>query len=74
MKKIALITLVSLFAIFVATSCTKDCKKCKAVTKDASGNIIDNGTDTEYCDAALDEKESAEPSTVGGNTTTWVCQ
>ena len=74
MKKITVLSLAIFLGLFVFTSCTKDCKSCKSVTKDASGTVIDNGSSSEYCDTALDEKESADPSTVGGNTTTWVCE
>lgn len=74
MKKLTIISLSIFLAAFIFTSCQKDCKNCRAVTKDASGTVIDDGSASEYCDTALDEKESAEPSTVGGNTTTWVCE
>lgn len=74
MKKISIILLSAVFTGFILTACTKDCKDCKSVTKDSSGNIIQEGTSSEYCDTALDEKESADPVTVGGNTTAWVCE
>jgi hypothetical protein len=74
MKKLIIISVSILLTAFIYTACTKDCKNCRAVTKDGSGTVIDNGTASEYCDTALDEKESAEPSTVGNNTTTWVCE
>ncbi|PIY02049.1 MAG: hypothetical protein COZ21_16185 [Bacteroidetes bacterium CG_4_10_14_3_um_filter_31_20] len=77
MKKILLFTLVSLFAIFIATSCTKDCKKCKSVTTNNTDNSVvpgGEGSSSEYCDTALDEKESAEPVTDGSTTTKWVCE
>ncbi|OFX41767.1 MAG: hypothetical protein A2X08_11365 [Bacteroidetes bacterium GWA2_32_17] len=75
MKKILLFTLVSLFAIFVATSCTKDCKKCKSVTtSNADGSVQQEGTSSEYCDTALDSKESEEPVNDGSTTTKWVCE
>jgi len=75
MKKILLFTLVSLFAIFITTSCTKDCKKCRYVkTNDVNGNVVDEGSSSEYCDTQLDEKENETPSTVGDYTTKWVCE
>lgn len=74
MKKLIIIALSIVLSAFIWTACQKDCKNCRAVTKDASGNVIDDGSASEYCDTALDEKESAEPSTVGTNTTTWVCE
>jgi hypothetical protein len=74
MKKITLLAVALFLGVFLITSCQKDCKNCKAVTKDSSGNIVDPGTDSEYCDVSLTAKENAEPVTVGSNTTTWVCQ
>lgn len=75
MKKIALLTLALFLGTFVFTSCQKDCKSCKSVkTNDTSGAIEQEGTASEYCDTALDEKESEAPATVGGSTTKWVCE
>lgn len=74
MKKITLLAVALFLGVSVFTSCTKDCKDCRAVVKDSSGNTIDNGTASEYCDVSLTAKENAEPATVGGQTTTWVCE
>ncbi|MBI5540834.1 MAG: hypothetical protein HY951_12295 [Bacteroidia bacterium] len=75
MKKIALLTLALFLGTFVFTSCQKDCKSCKTVTTNNSdGSQVQAGSDAEYCDTALDEKESQEPVNDGSTTTKWVCE
>jgi len=75
MKKIVLFFLTALLAVFVITSCTKDCKMCKSVKIDnITQSTIDEGASSEYCDAALDEKENDEPYNDGSTTTKWVCE
>ncbi len=71
MKKLAFLLVLALFAL---VSCQKDCKDCKSVTTDQNGNIIQEGTAKEYCDEELEQKEQEEPSTVGDQTTKWVCE
>lgn len=62
------------FALISMSSCTKDCKECKSVTTDAQGNVIQEGSSSQYCDEALDNKENEQPVTVGDQTTKWVCE
>jgi len=72
MKKLFYFFIVYIY--FTLASCTKDCKYCKSVTTDANGNLIQEGTAKEYCDEELEKKENEEPSTVGDQTTKWVCE
>ena len=72
--KYLFILLFASFALISMSSCTKDCKDCKSVTTDAQGNVIQEGSTSQYCDDALDDKENQEPVTVGDNTTKWVCE
>lgn len=74
MKKTVLFALSFIFAAFVMSSCTEDCKNCKTQTKDGSGNIVQEGTASEYCDEALEAKEAEEPVTDGSTTTSWYCE
>lgn len=72
-KYLTLLTAVAFVTVF-STACTQDCKNCKTRTTDASGVVLEEGTSSEYCDVSLDAKENEEPTTVGGRTTTWVCE
>jgi hypothetical protein len=74
MKKLIIISLSIVLTAFIWTACQKDCKSCHSVKTDSSGTVIDTGSSSDYCDTALDEKESEEPVTVGGYTTKWVCE
>ncbi len=72
--KYLFVLLFSSFALISMNSCTKDCKDCKSVTTDTQGNVIQEGSSSQYCDDALDNKENEEPVTVGDQTTKWVCE
>lgn len=74
MKKILTLVLSLAFLTIVSVSCTEECKNCKTVTKDTAGNIIQEGTSSEYCDEALEAKENEEPATDGSTTTAWYCE
>lgn len=50
------------------------CKVCKQNTYNSSGDLITQGTETEYCDAALIRIEATQPVTVLGVTTKWECR
>jgi hypothetical protein len=75
MKKLIIIALSIFLSAFIWTACQKDCKDCKAVTTNNSdGSVVQNGSSSEYCDTALDDKENAEPVNDGSTTTKWVCE
>jgi len=63
--------------VFIAlsfTSCQPNCKVCQQNTYNSGGTLITQGTDTEYCDAALTRIEITPDVTVAGITTKWVCR
>lgn len=74
MKKILSFVFAFSIIAFLSVSCTEECKNCKTQTKDTSGNIVQEGTSTEYCDEALEAKENEEPVTDGSTTTAWYCE
>jgi len=56
------------------TSCeTQKCKFCKNVTYE-NGSVINEGTETEYCGAALIAKEATPDIVVGSLTTKVECR
>ncbi len=75
MKKVLIISLSVLFTAFIWTACQKDCKNCHAqTTNNSDGSVVQEGTSSEYCDTALDDKENAEPVNDGSTTTKWICE
>lgn len=58
------------------TSCEdlKSCKVCQQNTYDSSGTLLTEGSETEYCDAALVRIEATKDVTVLGVTTKWECR
>jgi hypothetical protein len=63
--------------LFSINSCDEltSCKVCKQITINAStGDTINEGAETEYCDAALLRIEATGPQTVLGVTTKWECR
>lgn len=76
MKKLLLGFSIMFLAMASMTSCTPDdvCEDCYWQKVDNSnGNVVDQGTPTEYCGAALDIIKQDQPVVVGNYTTTWVC-
>jgi hypothetical protein len=65
-----------LFIAWAATSCTalSDCKFCKLVETDSSTGTVTNGSETEYCGAALIAIEAKSPVTTGTLTTKYSCR
>jgi len=65
--------------IFIAWSLNSceglNCKICSQNTYNAnSGALINEGSETEYCDAELIRIQATSPVTVLGVTTKWVCR
>lgn len=71
-KYLTLLTAVAFVTVF-STSCMQDCKNCKTRITDANGQVTE-GTAQEYCDTELETIENEAPTTVGGTTSTWVCE
>ena len=76
MKRKLLYVLGFLFLIGAFNSCEsiKNCKICQQNTYDSSGDLLTEGSETEYCDASLVRIESTPDVTVLGVTTRWVCR
>jgi hypothetical protein len=58
------------------TSCDslfKSCKFCKQVTY-TSGNVTNEGSETEYCGADLVKVQAIPDATVGNTTVKWECR
>ncbi len=57
------------------TSCeTMSCKVCRQNTYNSSGDLLTEGSETQYCGAELIGIETTKDVTVGGITTKWVCR
>jgi hypothetical protein len=58
------------------TSCEglKNCKICQQNTYNSGGSLLTEGSETEYCDAALVRIQATPDVTVLGITTKWVCR
>ena len=50
------------------------CKVCRQVTYEVGGGIIEEGTETEYCDAALIAIEAKTDVIVGNTRISWECR
>ena len=75
MKKKIIYAVCFIVFLITAPSCSKTCSFCKLVTTDSGGNVINSGSETEYCGADLIAFKAANlPTTVGGNTTTYSCR
>lgn len=74
MKKIFTILFAVAFIGAMTVSCTEDCKNCKTKTTNNSTGDVSEGTSSEYCDEQLESVENEAPTTVGDNTSTWVCE
>jgi hypothetical protein len=48
------------------------CKICKSVTYE-NGNVVSEGSGTEYCGAGLITIEAMAPVIIGNRTTQWEC-
>ena len=71
-KKLLFVAAVVLIAC-AFTSCTKTCKFCKDVTYE-NGSVINEGTETQYCGAALLAEEAIPDHTVGDLTVKVECR
>jgi len=78
MKRIVLFVVSFILLSWAASSCeAENCKFCRAeITEDATGDIIDDGYDSEaeYCGFDLITIQSKTPVSVGGYTTSWKCR
>jgi hypothetical protein len=73
MKKKIIYAVCLILIVLAAPSCEKNCKFCKNVTYE-NGNIINEGTETEYCGAALATHENLPDIVVGDLTTKVECR
>lgn len=76
MKKKLLYATVFVLIAWSFTSCnslSKNCKFCKTVTYE-NGNVVNSGTETEYCGTDLIAKEATPDITVGSLTTKVECR
>ena len=73
-KRIIHVGAVALFALGLLTSCDliEECGTCELVTEAADGTITKT-TPLPVCGDDLKEKEDTPPTTIGTNTTYWVC-
>ncbi len=75
MKMFNLVLVAFIFGAAMIVSCTPDCKNCKTrTTNDSTHQVVTEGTSLEYCDEDLEAVENEAPTTVGNNTSTWVCE
>ena len=80
MKRIVLFVVSFILLSWAASSCeAENCKFCRAeITEDATGDIIDDGYDSEaeYCgfDLITISSSSKNPLWFGGYTTSWKCR
>ncbi|HLN21038.1 MAG TPA: hypothetical protein VK213_08110 [Bacteroidales bacterium] len=52
----------------------ENCKVCQQNTYDQNNNLINEGSESEYCGASLLRVEATPPTTVLGVTTKWECR
>ncbi|PKP22794.1 MAG: hypothetical protein CVU05_02430 [Bacteroidetes bacterium HGW-Bacteroidetes-21] len=74
MKKLLTILFAVAFIGAMTVSCKEDCKNCKTKTTNNATGDVTEGSSSEYCDEQLDQVENEAPTTVGDNTSTWVCE
>ena len=67
-----LLILIFFFALIPSCNLLDDCKTCKEVTDDGV-NTPTKGVGIPSCGDKLEERESADPVTIGGVTTYWEC-
>lgn len=73
MKKKLLFVAALVLMACAFTSCTQKCKFCKDVTYE-NGSVVNEGTETEYCGAALVIEEAKTDITIGSLTTKVQCR
>jgi hypothetical protein len=76
MKRIVLFAAAFVFVTWAASSCSSlsDCKFCKMVTTDSSNGAVTEGSETEYCGAALIAIEAKKPVVTGTLSTVYQCR
>jgi len=77
MKRILSLAAGFIFITISFTSCEgllSNCRICQQNTYNASGTLLTEGTETEYCDEKLIAIEAIKDQTVLGITTKWVCR
>lgn len=60
------------WSVTACESLFSSCKNCKQVTY-SSGNIVSEGSETEYCGADLIKIQAIADVTVGNTTVKWEC-
>jgi hypothetical protein len=74
-KIIVGISFIIMTLAFNACESLGSCKICKQVTYDTGDNsIIEEGTEAEYCDAALIAIEAKSDVVVGNTRLSWECR
>lgn len=73
-KIISGISFILIAITFNACESLGTCKVCRQVTYEIGGGVIDPGTDTEYCDAALIAIQAKKDVIVGNTRLTWECR
>lgn len=73
-KKSILIAGLFVLAIALLPACDliEECGTCSLITEE-NGSVINEGAALPYCGDELKEKKNADPVTVGGVTTYWIC-
>lgn len=74
MKRKSLYAAGLLFIALSMSTCTKNCKVCSQNTYDANNTLVTQGSETEYCDAALLGIEATPDQHLLGTTTKWECK
>jgi len=74
MKRKILYTAAFVLITLSFSSCEKSCKVCQQNTYNSANVLLTEGSETEYCDAALIRVEATPDVTVVGVTTRWVCR
>jgi hypothetical protein len=76
MKRKLFLAISFLFVAWAFTACESlgTCKVCRQVTSEIGGGVISEGTETEYCDAALLAIEAKDDVIVGNTKISWQCR
>ena len=76
MKRTLLLGISFIIISWALTACESlgTCKICKQVTSEIGGGIISEGSETEYCDAALIAIEAKDDVIVGNTKISWQCR
>ena len=74
-RKIILgISFIIMTIAFSACESLGTCKICRQVTYEVGGGVIEEGIETEYCDAALLAIEAKDDVIIGNTRISWECR